>query len=129
VPLMADTPDSKAWLNTMTTLAHLQELKMIIAGRGEARLALGDIEPQREFMRVMRRAARTLARRDHPALSLAQTAQELGQTFYNSQGTRAVKKIRAGLEALVVEIRRVEAPPPADASSSADVDPEAGAGA
>jgi glyoxylase-like metal-dependent hydrolase (beta-lactamase superfamily II) len=104
VPLMADTPDSKAWLNTMTALSRRQDVRVIVPGHGEARLALGDIEPQREFMRVMRRAARTLARKGHPTLSLTQTAQELGQTFYNSKGNQAVKKIKAGLENLVNEV-------------------------
>jgi len=109
VPLMAATRDSKAWLNTMTGLARRQDVKMIVPGRGVASLGLGDIEPQREFMRVMRRSGRTLARKGHPTLSLTQTAQELGQTFYNQQGNRAVKKIKAGLEALVVEVKSAEA--------------------
>ncbi|MGC9469693.1 MAG: hypothetical protein ACP5HS_13945 [Anaerolineae bacterium] len=104
VPLMAETPDSKAWLNTMTALAHRHDVKMIIPGRGDAPISLGDIEPQREFMRVMRRAARTLARRDADSLSLSQTSQELGQTFFNQQGPKAVKQIKAGLEHLVAEV-------------------------
>ncbi len=109
VPLMAETRDSKAWLNTMTSLAHRQDVQAVIPGRGASTITLGDLEPQREFMRVMRRAARTLAHRGGPSLSLTQTAQELGQTFFNRQGQKAVKKIKAGLENLVAEVEAVRA--------------------
>ncbi|MGC9520953.1 MAG: hypothetical protein ACP5HG_03605 [Anaerolineae bacterium] len=104
VPAMAETPDSKAWLNTMTALARRSDVKSIVPGRGESFISLGDIEPQREFMRVMRRAARTLARKGTNDLSRAQTAQELAQTFFNRHGQKAVKEIKAGLERLVVEV-------------------------
>jgi glyoxylase-like metal-dependent hydrolase (beta-lactamase superfamily II) len=104
VPPMAETPDSKAWLNTMTSLAHRQTVKSVVPGRGAALIPRADIEPQREFMRVMRRAARTVARKGEDNLGLSRTAQELGQTFFNGQGQKAVKAIRAGLERLVTEI-------------------------
>lgn len=104
VPPMAETPDSKAWLNTMTSLAHRQTVKSIVPGRGEALMPRADIEPQREFMRVMRRAARTIARRGEDNLGLSRTAQELGQTFFNHEGQQAVKTIRRGLEHLVAEV-------------------------
>jgi glyoxylase-like metal-dependent hydrolase (beta-lactamase superfamily II) len=103
VPPMAKTPDSKAWLNTMTSLAHWSSVKAIIPGRGKPYIARAEIESQREFMRVMRRAARTLARKGD-GLSLSQTAQELGQTFFNQQGQKAVKEIKVGLERLVAEV-------------------------
>ncbi len=117
VPLMDTTPDSKAWLNTMTTLSHRHEVREIVAGRGLPMIPVGEIEPQREFMRVMRRAARTLAHKGGGTLGLVQTAQELGQTFYNRLGQKAVKQIRAGLENLIAEVRRQEAAdsdPPGD---------------
>ena len=122
VPLMAETLDSKAWLNTMTSLAHRQDVHTVIPGRGTPTITLGDLEPQREFMRVMRRAARTLAHRGGPSLSLTQTAQELGQTFFNRQGQKAVKKIRAGLENLIAEIEAARA-----AEEAASVEEESGA--
>lgn len=103
-PLMADVPGSKAWLNTMTALAHRAMVETIIPGRGAAAIRKAEIEPQREFMRVMRRAARTIAHRGADNLELTRTAQELGQTFYNHQGQKAVKQIKAGLERLVAEI-------------------------
>ncbi|MBN1247896.1 MAG: hypothetical protein JXC32_09575 [Anaerolineae bacterium] len=104
VPPMAETPDSKAWLNTMTSLAHRQTVRSIIPGRGDALIPRAGIEPQREFMRVMRRAARTIARKGDDNLGLSRTAQELGQTFFNHQGQQAVKAIRLGLEHLVAEV-------------------------
>ncbi len=109
VPLMDSTPDSKAWLNTMTTLSHRHELREIVAGRGGPVIPVGEIEPQREFMRVMRRAARTLAHKGGNGLGLVQTSQELVQTFYNRLGQKAVKQIRAGLENLIAEVGRHEA--------------------
>ncbi len=104
VPPMADVPDSKAWLDTMTGLARRATVKMIIPGRGPVAISRAEIEPQREFMRVMRRAARTIAHKGADNLGFRQTAQELGQTFYNHQGQKAVKQIEAGLEHLVAEI-------------------------
>lgn len=104
VPPMAEVPDSKAWLNTMTSLAHRHTAKSIIPGRGDALIPRADIEAQREFMRVMRRAARTIARKGEDNLGLSRTAQELGQTFFNQHGQQAVKQIKAGLEHLVAEV-------------------------
>ena len=112
VPPMDITPDSKAWLNTMTMLSHQHDVTEVIPGRGQPLIAVGEIEPQREFMRVMRRAARTLAHRGRSGLGLVQTAQDLGQTFYNRHGQMAVKQIRAGLENLVGEVERMEAVDP-----------------
>jgi glyoxylase-like metal-dependent hydrolase (beta-lactamase superfamily II) len=103
VPSLAHTLDSKAWLNTMGALAHRHTVRSIVPGRGGPVISNGDVEPQREFMRVMRRAARTLVRKGSNGLSLSQTAQELGQTFFNRQGQKAVKEIRAGLEHLMTE--------------------------
>lgn len=114
------TPDSKAWLNTMTTLAHMQSVKSIIPGRGKSYVARAEIESQREFMRVMRRAARTLARKGN-GLSLATTAQELGQTFFNQQGQKAVKLIKAGLERLVAEIEAARSETPDEDEESEQV--------
>jgi len=108
VPPMADVPDSKAWLNTMTALARCASVKMIIPGRGASAICKDEIEPQREFMRVMRRAARTIAYKGADNLGFKLTAQELGQTFFNRQGQKAVKQIRAGLEHLVAEIAALE---------------------
>jgi glyoxylase-like metal-dependent hydrolase (beta-lactamase superfamily II) len=109
VPMMSTVPDSKAWLNTMTSLAHREGVKQIIPGRGRAMIHRAEIEPQREFMRVMRRAARTLARKSGSGLSLSQTAQELGQTFFNAKGQQAIKEIKAGLSHLVAEVEAQDA--------------------
>ncbi len=58
-----------------------------------------------------------MAHKGGGTLGLVQTAQELGQTFYNRLGQKAVKQIRAGLENLIAEVRRQEAAdsdPPGD---------------
>ncbi|MBN1873513.1 MAG: hypothetical protein JXA33_04725, partial [Anaerolineae bacterium] len=107
--LLEHTPDSKAWLNTLSNLARRSTIRHIVPGRGKAPIQHNAIESQREFMRVMRRTARTLA--GHNSFQLVQCAQDLGQTFYNAQGQRAVKRIRAGLEHLIVEIQQAQAIP------------------
>ncbi len=97
------TPDSKAWLNTLGVIAHRRSVEQIIPGRGPSVITPAEIEPQRELLRVLRRSARKLAR-GTSELSLAETAQELGQMFFSKQGQVAVKRLQAGLEHLVAEI-------------------------
>ena len=107
--LLERTPDSKAWLNTLSHLARRTTVRQIVPGRGKAPIQLSDIETQREFIRVMRRTARTLAGNNN--LRLMQCAQDLGQAFYNAQGQKAVRRIRAGLEHLVAEIHKARPMP------------------
>ncbi|MBN2392257.1 MAG: hypothetical protein JXR84_16130 [Anaerolineae bacterium] len=107
--LLERTPDSKAWLNTLSHLARRTTVRQIVPGRGKAPIQHSDIETQREFMRVMRRTARTLAGNNN--LRLMQCAQDLGQAFYNAQGQKAVRRIRVGLEHLVAEIHQTRLMP------------------
>jgi len=105
--LLERTPDSKAWLNTLSNLARRTTVRHIVPGRGKVPIQQSDIEPQREFIRVMRRTARTLAGNNN--FRLIECAQDLGQTFYNAQGQKAVRRIRMGLERLVAEIHQMKA--------------------
>ncbi|MGC9393601.1 MAG: hypothetical protein ACP5J4_01955 [Anaerolineae bacterium] len=107
--LMERTPDSKAWLNTLSNLARRTTVRKIVPGRGKAPIQHSEIEDQREFIRVMRRTARTLAGKNN--FGLIQCAQDLGQTFYNAQGQKAVKRIKAGLQHLVAEIHQAQSTP------------------
>lgn len=99
------TPDSKAWLNTLGVIAHRRSVEQIIPGRGPSPIKPEEIEPQRELLRVLRRSARKLAR-GTSELSLPETAQEMGETFFSEQGQVAVKRLQAGLEHLVAEVER-----------------------
>lgn len=114
--LLERTPDSKAWLNTLSNLARRTTVRHIVPGRGKAPIQHNDIETQREFIRVMRRTARTLA--GHNNFRLIQCAQDLGQTFFNAQGQKAVKRIRSGLEYLVAEIHQAKATPGEEGENS-----------
>jgi len=114
--LLERTPDSKAWLNTLSNLARRTTVRQIVPGRGKAPIRHSEIEDQREFIRVMRRTARTLAGNNN--LRLTQCAQDLGQAFYNAQGQKAVRRIRAGLEHLVAEIRRANVTPDEEGENS-----------
>lgn len=115
-PLLERTPDSKGWLNTLSNLARRTTVRHIVPGRGKPSIQNNDIESQREFMRVMRRTARTLAGNNN--FRLTQCAQDLGQTFYNAQGQTAVRRIRAGLEHLVEEIHQMKATPGEEGANS-----------
>lgn len=103
-PPLDQTPDSKAWLNTLGVIAHRRSVEHIVPGRGPAPITREDIEPQRELLRVLRRSARKLAR-GTSELSLAETAAELGDTFFGDQGQIAVRRLQTGLEHLVAEVR------------------------
>jgi hypothetical protein len=116
---LENTPDSKAWLNTLGTLARRTITQAIVPGRGKASILRYDIEPQRELLRVMRRTARSLAHSSTNGIRLTQSAQDLGQTFFNAQGNKAVKCIKVGLEHLVKEIRVAEAATDDEESESA----------
>ncbi len=114
--LLERTPDSKAWLNTLSNLARRTTIRHIVPGRGKSPIQRNDIETQREFIRVMRRTARTLAGNNN--FRLVQCAQDLGQAFYNAQGQKAVRRIRAGLEHLVAEIQQAKVTPEEEGENS-----------
>lgn len=111
-PPLDNTPDSKAWLNTLTALARRSTVHHIVPGRGKISIMRQEIEPQREFLRVMRRTARSLAHHSQNGLRMSQAAEDLGQVFFNARGSKAVKHIKAGLAHLVEEILEAQAPPP-----------------
>ena len=111
------TPDSKAWLDTLGVIAHRRSVEQIIPGRGPAPITQEEIEPHRELLRVLRRSARKLAH-GTSELDLAETAQDLGQTFFGAQGQVAVKRLQAGLEHLVAEVKREESTGPEDSGGN-----------
>jgi glyoxylase-like metal-dependent hydrolase (beta-lactamase superfamily II) len=104
VPPFSDVVDSKAWLSTLASLSRRQSIKTIIPGRGSAPVQRGDIEKEREFLRVMRRSARKLARASSASANTDEMARDLAQIFYSNLGQHAVKMIEAGLEKLIQEI-------------------------
>jgi len=105
VPPFENIADSKAWLTTLAALSHRHTINKIVTGRGSAPIQRGEIEQQREFLRVMRRTARRLERGSTRSGSITEIAQDLGQIFFNSRGQRAVKQIKLGLEKLVAEVQ------------------------
>lgn len=105
VPAFDHLADSKAWLSTLSMLSRRSTIKKIVPGRGTAPILRGDIEKQREVLRVMRRTARKLSRAESRAGKVTQAAEDLGQVFYNNKGHQAVKQIKKGLEKLMLELR------------------------
>jgi glyoxylase-like metal-dependent hydrolase (beta-lactamase superfamily II) len=109
-PVLSETLDSKAWLSALGSLAHRKTVHRIVPGRGAKEMLRGELEPQREFMRVARRTARKLARKTEPGSGLAQATNELQQAFFPSfkKDSQPILRIRAGLEHLVNEILEEE---------------------
>lgn len=108
VPLpLAHTPDSKAWLNVLGTLVYRATVQRIVPGRGKAVIDDEELEAAREFLRVMRRTARSLARKTGD-VGLTTSAEELVQTFFSSMESAVVWEIEQGLIRLVEEIEEAE---------------------
>jgi glyoxylase-like metal-dependent hydrolase (beta-lactamase superfamily II) len=111
-PVLSQTPNSKAWLNALGTLAHRKSIHRIVPGRGAREILRGELEPQRELMRVARRTARKLARQAEPSEGLAQATNELQQAFFPSlkKDSAPIQRLRKGLEYLVNEVLEEQQP-------------------
>ncbi len=113
-PVIEHTPDSKAWLDALKTLAHRASIEQLVPGRGRVVIPKGELELLREYLRVARRTARSLARRPEGE-GMAQATNDLQQTFFPNENRKSekVQRIRRGLERLVAEIRQASADEPA----------------
>ena len=109
VPPFENNSDSKAWLDTLATLSRRHAITHIVTGRGSTPVQRGEIEMQREFLRVMRRTARRLVHGSNRSGSMNEIAQDMGQVFFNGRGQRAVKRIKLGIEKLVAELQNENA--------------------
>jgi glyoxylase-like metal-dependent hydrolase (beta-lactamase superfamily II) len=107
-PPLERIADSKAWLNALGHLVKRSKIYQIVPGRGKAPILRGEVEQQREFIRIMRRTARLLARKKHMEINYTQPARDLGQTFFNRSGQKAVARIKQGLERFVNEVLVME---------------------
>lgn len=105
-PVVEYTPDSQAWLKTLAMLARRTSVQKIAQGRGTPVVMHGDIESQREFMRVIRHTARTLSRETPPGTGVARATQELQQAFFPAlpRHSEAVQRIQRGLDHLIAEL-------------------------
>jgi glyoxylase-like metal-dependent hydrolase (beta-lactamase superfamily II) len=111
-PLMEETPDTKAWLNTLTTLRRPRFLETIIVpGRGP----LSDqsaTEPLSECIRVARRRIRSLHREERPDDDVKEFIDEILAFFPTPEGSnkRFNRRVKNGLERVYEEL----APPEED---------------
>jgi glyoxylase-like metal-dependent hydrolase (beta-lactamase superfamily II) len=112
LPVLSRTPDSKAWLNTLSILAHRKSIHRIVPGRGAKEILRGELESQRELMRVARRAARKSARKTEPGEGLAQATNEMQQAFFPAlkKDSEPIQRLRNGLEHLVNEVLEEQQP-------------------
>ncbi len=104
------TPDSHALLNTLSTLANRNTIQQVVPGRGPELIDKAEIEPLREFVRVMRRTARSLARGQVTGADFTHAAQDIAQTFFphTKRSDHPMQKIRRGLHQLVAELQNPE---------------------
>jgi len=108
LPPLTNITASKAWLKALDQLIQRNHIHHVVPGRGKAPILRGEIEQQREFLQVLRRTAYTLARHRQANISCATAAQDLGQTFFNQMGQKAVKRIKQGLIHFVAEIQEAQ---------------------
>lgn len=109
-PVLEYIPNSHALLNTLSALAGRNSVQKIVPGHGHAPAHRGDLESMREYLRVVRRAARSLARSQAAGSDVTHAAQDLMQTFFPSRAhpQPMVQRIRRGLERLVEEINEAQ---------------------
>lgn len=105
-PPLEHSGDIKAWVEALGTLVKRTAVQQIVTGRGSTPVLRGTIEKQREFIRTMRHTAQDLFKKQGQNLNYAHAAQDLGQTFFNKAGNKAVKRIRRGLEYMVNELQK-----------------------
>lgn len=99
-PVMSQTPDSRAWLDTLTTLRRSRFSDVVLVpGRG----ALSDqsaTEQLSEYIRVARRRVRSLHRSDSPRENATGFTDELLSLYPLSDAERAPfrRRVRNGLK-------------------------------
>ncbi len=122
-PPLEHTPDSRNLLNTLGNLAGRTTVQRIVPGRGPAVVGRGELEPLREYLRVARRTARTLARHASSA-DFQNTAQDLQQAFF-AERPQTIQRVRLGLERLAAEVIEATAAAEAAKASAAEAEAEA----
>jgi len=105
-PILEYTPDSQAWLKALATLSRRTTVQEIVQGRGAPVIPQGEIETQREFMRIIRHTARTLAKESEPGEGMSRAATELQQAFFPNipKHSDAMRRLQKGIAHLVAEI-------------------------
>jgi glyoxylase-like metal-dependent hydrolase (beta-lactamase superfamily II) len=125
-PVLEHTPDSKAWLNALGILANRASIQRIVPGRGPTAILRSELEPQREYLRVVRRSARSLARKEEPGAGIARESNELQQAFFPdlTKKSEEMGRIRRGLERLVEEEREARAQEAREAAAASAAEAE-----
>jgi len=105
-PLSEIILDLPLWLQSLEALLNRTAVRWVVPGRGTAPLLRSEVAQTVEFIHTCQRIIQVVARK--PATKphgLAQTAQDLGQTFFNAAGQKAVRRIKGLLEQLLTEAR------------------------
>jgi glyoxylase-like metal-dependent hydrolase (beta-lactamase superfamily II) len=105
-PVMDETPDTKAWLDTLSTLRRSRYADVtFVPGRG----ALSDqtaTEPLSEYIRVARRRIRSLHRADRPRDDVTDFSDQFLSLFSLSDAERSRfrRRVRNGLKRVYDEL-------------------------
>ena len=104
-PVLEHTPDIHLWLKLLGELAQRRQVQRIVPGRGTDVILRGELETQREFLRVVQRTTVQLAAQSVPGEGLGQAATDLQQIFFPtiSKNSPALQRLRRGLAHLVRE--------------------------
>lgn len=99
-PMMDETPDTKAWLNTLTELRRPRYSGVtLVPGRGPL-CDQAATEPLSEYIRLVRRRMRSLHREERPSQEAVECAPELLSLFTLSEEERHRyrRRVRNGLK-------------------------------
>ncbi len=104
-PVLEHTPDIHLWIKLLGELAQRRQVQRIVPGRGTEVILRGELETQREFLRVVQRTTVQLAAQSVPGEGLGQAATDLQQIFFPtiSKNSPAMQRLRRGLAHLVQE--------------------------
>lgn len=109
-PPMDSTPDTKAWLNTLTALRrpHFSDIALV-PGRGPI-AGQSDTRPLSEYIRVARRRIRSLHRAKRPEDDVAEFVDELLSIFTipEDDRDRLERRVERGLERVYEELQPTE---------------------
>lgn len=102
-PVLEHTPDIQLWTKMLAALARRRQVQRIVPGRGARVILRGEIETQRELLRVIQRTANQLAAQTQPDEGLSQATNDIQQTFFPtiSKKSPAMQRLRNGLDHLV----------------------------
>ena len=104
-PVLEETQSIQLWTKMVAELAQRRQVQRVVPGRGTDVILRGELEPQREFLRVVQRTAVQLAAQHVPGEGLSHAFTDIQQIFFPtiSKNSPAMQRLRRRLTYLVRE--------------------------